>query len=66
MEKTASTRLLKGPSEEEFTNQVLQFRMMCGWRRAHFRPAKTERGWRTPVSGDGKEFRTWSSCEHRG
>lgn len=29
---------------------------MFGWRVAHFRPARTERGWRTPVAADGAGF----------
>lgn len=32
---------------------------LCRWLRvvtAHFRPAQTTNGWRTPVSGDGKGF----------
>jgi hypothetical protein len=33
--------------------QVLELAKICGWRTAHFRPAKTSKGWRTPVSGDG-------------
>lgn len=27
-----------------------------GWRAAHFRPARTERGWVTPVAADGKGY----------
>lgn len=30
-----------------------------GWKAAHFRPAKTAKGWRTPVAGDGKGFLDW-------
>lgn len=29
---------------------------LLGWRTAHFRPALTKRGWRTPVQGDGRGF----------
>jgi hypothetical protein len=29
---------------------------ILGWHVAHFRPAKTENGWRTAVSADGKGF----------
>jgi hypothetical protein len=42
--------------EEEFTNQVLELALHCGWFRAHFRAAETKNGWRTAVSGDGKGF----------
>ncbi len=40
-------------SERDFERQVLELAKICGWRTAHFRPAKTSKGWRTPVSGDG-------------
>jgi hypothetical protein len=39
-------------SETEFLSQVLQVAEMLGWHAAHFRPALTGRGWRTPVQGD--------------
>lgn len=42
--------------EEAFLAQVIAFAKLHGWRSAHFRPAKTERGWRTAVQGDGKGF----------
>lgn len=43
-------------SEAEFTDAVLALARRLGWRRAHFRPARTARGWRTAVSGDGAGF----------
>jgi hypothetical protein len=43
-------------SEAAFTGQVLQAARLLGWQSAHFRPARTARGWRTPVQGDGKGF----------
>src|SRR5258705_9090381 len=43
-------------SEEELLTAVLQLCRVLGLRTAHFRPARTEKGWRTPVSGDGKGF----------
>lgn len=43
-------------TEEEFQTQVLQLAKLLGWRTAHFRPARTVKGWRTAVSGDGKGF----------
>ena len=30
-----------GPTEAEFTDQVIQFAQLHRWRVAHFRPAKT-------------------------
>jgi hypothetical protein len=43
-------------TEAEFIDQVLQLAKLHGWRRAHFRPARTRKGYRTPVQGDGKGF----------
>lgn len=43
-------------SEASFTRAVLAYAHLHGWRCAHFRPARTERGWRTAVSGDGVGF----------
>ena len=42
--------------EEAFLRQVLDLALICGWRRAHFRPARTANGFRTAVQGDGKGF----------
>lgn len=42
--------------EGEFQDQVIKLARLFGWRVAHFRPAKTSKGWRTPVSADGKGF----------
>jgi hypothetical protein len=39
-------------SETEFLRQVLELAAMLGWSAAHFRPALTARGWRTPVQGN--------------
>lgn len=43
-------------TEAQFTTQVIQYAKLCGWRVAHFRAAKTAKGWRTPVQGDGAGF----------
>ena len=43
-------------SEEEFQNRTIELAQRFGWRVAHFRAAKTEHGWRTPVSADGSGF----------
>ncbi len=45
-----------GLAERDFERQVLELARLCGWRTAHFRPARTSKGWRTPVSGDGAGF----------
>ena len=43
-------------TENDFLNQLLDLAKVLGWRRAHFRPARTAYGWRTAVSGDGVGF----------
>lgn len=43
-------------SEAEFQQQVIEFAHLFRWRVAHFRPAKTNKGWRTPVAADGAGF----------
>lgn len=43
-------------TEAELQDAVLEAAQQFGWLRAHFRPAKTKHGWRTPVQGDGKGF----------
>jgi len=35
---------------------VLETAQLFSWLRAHFRAARTSRGWRTPVEADGKGF----------
>lgn len=43
-------------TEKEFQSAVIDFARFCNWRVAHFRPAQTVHGWRTPVQGDGKGY----------
>ena len=43
-------------TEAELQAAVVQLAQLLGWRVAHFRPARTERGWRTPVAADGAGF----------
>jgi hypothetical protein len=38
-------------TEADFMRQVTDLATIYGWAWAHFRPAQTVRGWRTPVSG---------------
>jgi hypothetical protein len=38
-------------TEREWQRQVTDLAELCGWRWAHWRAARTEPGWRTPVSG---------------
>jgi len=39
-------------SEADFVRTVLDAAAVLGWRRIHFRPARTQHGWRTPLQGD--------------
>lgn len=41
-------------SEAELQAAVMEAAAGYGWRVVHFRPARTARGWRTPVEGDGE------------
>lgn len=41
-------------SEEEFQQQVIDLAHYCNWTVAHFRKARTLKGWVTPVQADGK------------
>jgi hypothetical protein len=39
-------------NESQFTDAVIELAQYRGWRVAHFRPARTVKGWRTPVQGN--------------
>lgn len=39
--------------EAEFQGQIIDLAHICHWYVAHFRPARTKYGWRTPVAADG-------------
>ena len=39
------------PSEKDFSKQVEDLLNLFGWQWCHFRPARTEHGWRTALSG---------------
>lgn len=43
-------------TESDFQQQVLQYAHLRGWACAHFRPARTANGWRTPVQADAQGF----------
>lgn len=48
-------------AEPQIDEQTLQYAIieaarLFGWKVAHFRAARTARGWRTPVAADGKGF----------
>lgn len=42
--------------EKDFQGAVIEMARLTGWRVAHFRPARTKHGWKTPVSADGVGF----------
>jgi hypothetical protein len=42
------TRLL----ETDFQTQIVALAKLCGWLVHHTRPARTAKGWRTPIMGD--------------
>lgn len=46
----------RGITEEEFLAQVVALARLYHWRVAHFRPARTARGWRTPCQFDAAGF----------
>lgn len=39
-------------SEKDLQQRIIQAAGLYGWRVAHFRPARTAQGWRTPMQGD--------------
>jgi hypothetical protein len=43
-------------TEAELQSAVIETARLFHWRVAHFRPALTAKGWRTPVEGDGAGF----------
>jgi VRR-NUC domain len=40
-------------TEAQFQAAIIDLARLLGYRVAHFRPAKTAHGWRTPVAADG-------------
>ena len=43
-------------TERQFADKVAYVARLYGWRIAHFRPARTVHGWRTPVGYDGAGY----------
>jgi len=54
MTASAETLRMARLSEDDLLTSVLDLCRALHLRTAHFRPARTAQGWRTPVSGDGK------------
>jgi hypothetical protein len=42
--------------EADWQQTVIELARLFKWRVAHFRKARTNKGWRTPVQADGKGF----------
>jgi len=56
-EKPLAKNRLPPMLESEWMHQVIDLVELLGYEWAHFRPAQTSKGWRTPVSGPlGKGF----------
>lgn len=49
---TVKPELLKRMTEAEFQQKVIDYAHWNHWLVAHFRPAQTGKGWRTPMQGD--------------
>lgn len=45
-------KLLGQVTEDTFKDNVIQIAQLYGWMVAHFRPARTDKGWRTAMQGD--------------
>lgn len=45
-------RAVPALSEDDLLNRLLDFAKVHGWLAVHYRPAKTAKGWRTPLQGD--------------
>lgn len=43
-------------SEAQLQSNIIDAAQKLGWRVAHFRPAMTAKGWRTPVEADAAGF----------
>lgn len=43
--------LLRTVTEEQLQTQIIDEAKLRGWRIQHARPARTDRGWRTPLQG---------------
>ena len=56
MTKNERLQDMVGENETQFQLAVIAYAKLRGWRIAHFRPAWTGKGWRTPVQADGAGF----------
>ena len=49
--------MTRAADEQSFKSVVVEVARLAGWKVAHFRPARTDKGWRTPVTADGAGWR---------
>lgn len=54
--ETLKERKPRSRPEGELQDEVIEHLQGLGYLVAHFRAAKTEKGWRTPVEGDGAGY----------
>lgn len=52
MAKLGMSLLLKDMREDDLVDTLLDYGEKGGWLRVHFRPARTDKGWRTLIQGD--------------
>lgn len=50
-------------SEAALQAQIIELARLLNFRVAHFRAARTEKGWRTPVAADGAGFPDLTLCK---
>jgi hypothetical protein len=51
--------------EKDWQAEVIELSHIFGWYVAHFRPALTKHGWRTPVAADGEGYPDLSIVRER-
>jgi len=49
--RSGKSQIREAISEKDFSRQVEDLLNLFGWQWCHFRPARTEHGWRTALSG---------------
>lgn len=49
-------------TERDLQGGVIETARLLGYRVAHFRPARTQNGWATPVAADGKGYPDLTLC----
>ncbi len=54
--KSIKAKRTRKTEEADLQTEIIEHLQTLGYLVAHFRPAKTAKGWRTPVEGDGEGF----------